>query len=324
LELKGEIMALPKQVEQQLKEIEEMEKALTVEPEGQPETQEPVEPTVEAQPTEPVEPVAVETKVEDDWAQKYRTLKGHFDAEVPRLHQQNKELVNQLQQLQEHVRALSEKPQQQQTQDERLVTDKDEEAFGADLIDVQRRIAKEVMRDLVAPMKKELEARDSRIAQLETMLTKTSGDVTTLTFEQRLERAIPDFTTINTDPKWVAWLDEADPYTNLPRRNYAEYVYSQGDVEKLKQIVEFYKTASGQSNVNAERQQRQTELNRQVQPTRTASASSVPQGQKLYTESDAARLFHKVRELNLKGKYDEASQLEAELSAAYVEGRVRG
>jgi hypothetical protein len=37
-----------------------------------------------------------------------------------------------------------------------------------------------------------------------------------------------------------------------------------------------------------------------------------------------AAQFNKVRDLNLAKKYDEASKLEDELSAAYMEGRVRG
>jgi len=318
-------MALPKQVEQQLREIEDMEKALTVEPEGQSEPQEPVEQTAEVQPTEVVEqPSVVEPRpANDEWEQKYRSLKGHFDQEVPRLHQQNKELVSQLQQLQDQVRALSTAPQQPQV-DDRLVTDKDEETFGSDLIDVQRRVAKDVMRELVAPMKSELAARDTRIAQLEAMLNKTSGDVTSMSFEQRLERAVPDFEAINSDPKWINWLDEVDPFTGENRRSYAEYVYTQGNTDAVKRIVDLYKAAVGGAAPSQERQQRQTELSRQVQPTRSAATSTVPQGQKLYTEADASRLFHKVRELNTKGKHDEANQLETELTSAYLEGRIRG
>ena len=320
-------MALPKQVEQQMKEIEEMERALTAQSEGDA-TPEPVAETqpVQEQPTEPVEqaPVAEAKPVEptEDWAQKYRSLKGHFDAEVPRLHQQNKELLTQLQTMQAQIADLQ-KPKQQAV-DERLVSDEEEERYGADLIDVQRRVAKEVMRDMVKPLQDDLAKRDAKIAQLEAQLGKTSGDVTTLTFEQQLEKAIPNFAQLNTDPKWIAWLDEVDPYTQEPRRSYAEYVYGNGDVVKLKQIVGFYETSTNQQPQDQQRQQRQTELQRQVAPSRTATASTAPQGERFYTEAENNRMWNKVKELYSKGQNDEAAKIESELSQAMMQGRIRG
>lgn len=320
-------MAIPKQVEQQMKEIEELERSLTAQSEGieaQHEPQADSQP-VQEQPTEPVaqEPVAEAKPVETDWEQKYKSLQGHFNAEVPKLHQQNKELAGQVQAMQQQLAELH-KPKPQEPVEDRLVSEKDEEQFGADLIDVQRRVAKEVMREMVNPLKVELAQRDAKIAQLEASLGKTSGDVTAMSFEQQLERAIPDFTRINEDPKWVAWLDEIDPYTQEPRRSYAEWVYNQGDIAKLRKIVDFFKGSTGQQLQDQQRQQRQTELQRQVAPSRTATASTVPQGERFYTEAEISRLWNRVRELAIAGQNDEAAKLDRELSLAEVQGRVRG
>jgi len=319
-------MAMPKQVEQQLKEVEELERALTAQPEAASDEPQQSDPVAEAQPAQeqPTEPVAepvVEAKPVEDWEQKYRSLQGHFNAEVPRLHQQNKELASQLQAMQQQIADIQ-KPKQQPT-DDRLVTDEDVSQYGADLIDLQRRVTREVVREFVNPLKEELAQRDAKINQLETMLGKTGGDVATLSFEQRLERAIPDFPQLNADPKWIAWLDAVDDYTGEPRRAYAEYIYNQGNVDKLKQIVGFYKKATGQQAQDQQRQQRKTELERQTQPTRTASASSVPAGERIYTEAEFNRLWNKVRELYAKGQNDEANQLDIELTQATMQGRVR-
>lgn len=321
-------MALPKQVEQQLREVEEIERSLTVQPE-QTESETPVAEAQpegdanEAQPTNVVELKQPEVS-EETWQQKYHTLQGKFDAEVPRLHQQNKELAAQMQVLYQQLQTLQSQPQQQTTpQEDRLVTEKDEEAFGSDLIDVQRRIAKEVMRDMVKPLQSELAARDAKIAQLEAQLNKTGGEVTNMTFEQRLARAIPDFEAINNDPKWIAWLNEIDPYTDEPRRSYAEYVYNNGDIEKLTKVVKFYKESTGQQQQQQQRSQRQTELNRQTQPTRSATTSTPPVSDRTYTEPEWNRLWNKVNELHRKGNSAEAEQLENELSLAATQGRVR-
>lgn len=321
-------MALPKQVEQQLKEVEELERSLTAQPEAA-ETQ--TEPQTDPQPAEgtPTEATEQTNVVElkqpeptPDWEQKYKSLKGHFDAEVPRLHAQNKELAAQLQQLQQTVESLKQQPAPTAAEPERLVTADDEEHFGADMIDVQRRVAKEVMREYVTPLQGELKAAYAKIGELETALNRTGGEVATMTFEQKLSQTVPDFAEINADPKWIAWLDELDPYTGNPRRAWAEYVYNKGDVAAVKKVVDFYKS-SANPQVN-ERQVRQKELERQVTPTRANTASSTPSAaDRIYTEAEVNRLFNKVRELNVSGKYEEASRLENELSAAYMQGRVR-
>lgn len=322
-------MALPKQVEQQLREVEEMERALTVKPEEPLAETPPAASAVESAPTEVVvESQVVELKPSEppaDWEQKYRSLQGHFDREVPKLHAQNKELVTQLQGLQVQMDTLKPQPKAEDS----LVTEADVEAFGADLISVQRRIAREVMRESVAPLEAEIKQRDEKIAKLEAALQHTDGTVTAMSFEQKLAIAVPGFDQLNTDPKWIAWLDETDPYTGEPRRGFAEYVYGQGDVVKLKHVVDMYTKSSAAPAVDpqeTERQQRQTELQHQITPSRSSTASSTAPAAntRLYTEAEMVNQFSKVRTLNVAGKYDEAAKLEAELSDAYIQGRVRG
>lgn len=308
--------ALPKQVVQQQREVEEIEKQLYAQPaeaeqtDGAPVASEgaPAE-----TPTNEVPQNVVELKQEPptDWEQKYRTLKGMFDAEVPRLHEQNKDLARQLQTLSAQFDAMK-KPAEPAPA---LVTDKDVETFGSDLIDVQRRVVRE-------ELKSELDARDKRIAQLEAQLAQTGGQVETMSFEQRLNLRVPDFVKLNSDPAWVAFLNEVDPLTGEPRRAYAQAVYNAGDVERVAKVVDLFRSMQG--TPDATRAQAKRELERQVAPSRTATASAPVQGtEKFYTEAEMTRLFAKVRDLNIQGKYDEAQKLEAELSLAYVQGRVR-
>jgi predicted RNase H-like nuclease (RuvC/YqgF family) len=144
---------LPKQIADQLREAEELEKAM-----GQPEAEAPPEPVAEvveepgeSQEPEPTEEVtqevegpAVEVDVER-WEAKYKTLQSKYDAEVPRLHQQNRELSTQLEALQRQMTELaaSQKAEEPKQEIHRSVSEQDEETFGKDLIDLQRRIARD-------------------------------------------------------------------------------------------------------------------------------------------------------------------------------------
>ena len=118
-------MALPKQVQQQLDEVEELEKQLEAQGEetkAKPEVKKKKtskkakakDTEVEVTDDEPIEePVAVEATPADDsieevsesFKQKYATLRGKYDAEVPRLHQQVKELTDQMNAIREEAHA---------------------------------------------------------------------------------------------------------------------------------------------------------------------------------------------------------------------------
>lgn len=319
-------MALPKQVEQQLKEIEALEKQLMgeIDPPSQenpaPDPEPPAEPS-EPIPTEPPEPKPNENPApevpEETWQQKYKTLKGMYDAEVPRLHAQVKELQTFVAQLKQQAEAKPDPVQTTKTPNKRetLVTDEEVEAFGKDLIDVQRKVAREVAMEF----KEEIDALRAENSELRKQMQQTDSQIGEVSFEQRLYHLVPDWSAINADPKWVAWLDEFDPMLRAPRRAAAQGAYNASDAEGVAYYVNMFKDAHSTPAVD----QRQAELERQVQPTRSATSQTpVSQKGKTYTTRDVEKMFLKVKDLNIAHKYDDAKKLEAEIDAAYMEGRV--
>lgn len=320
-------MALPKQVEKQLKELEEIEKQLTAQPEEPPKVEEsppPEEPPkaeAEQQPeipetkpeAKPSEPVTQESSEDKTWQQKYRTLQGMYDAEVPRLHAQVKELQASMDKLRQEAEAKPTKVEEPKR--EKLVTDADVEAFGADLIEVQRKVAREVAMEF----KSEIEDLRAKNAELLKQIQQTGNQIGEVTFEQRLHRLVPDFAEINADPKWVAWLDEYDPLIRAPRRSIAQQAFNSGDAEGVAHYVKLFRDATTEPTVSA----KQTEVERQVQPTRSATAQTpVSQKGRMYTTKEVEKMFQKITSLNVSQKFDEAKKLEAEIDAAYMEGRV--
>ncbi len=318
-------MALPKQVEEQLKQIEELEKQLTAdatpapdepapeEPQPQPEAQQ-TQPEPEAKP-EPKPRETTSEVPEETWQQKYRTLKGMYDAEVPRLHAQVKELNHALAQVRQQLEAKPTAAPQPTYQQTSLVTEDDVEAFGKDLIEVQRKVAREVAMELKA----EVDALRSENENLRTQILQTGTQVGEVTFEQRLFQRVPNWAQLNADPKWIAWLDEFDPMLRGPRRAAAQAAYNANDADGVAYYVELFT----KQNAAPVQDTRQAELERQIQPTRTATAQTpVSQKGKVYSTRDIERMFLKVKDLNVANKYDEAKKLEAEIDAAYMEGRV--
>lgn len=319
-------MALPKQIAQQQKELEELEKQIAAQSEGKPaedttpETEDPppedtrgqqapvAEPVKEEKPTQPV----AQEISEDAWQQKYRTLEGKYSAEVPRLNAQVKELTAQLVQLQEAMKK-PEPPKEVEVQ--KLVTDADVEAFGSDLIEVQRKVAREVAMEF----KKDIDELRAENAKLRDQLTQTGSQVGAVSFEARLYQLVPDFEVINQDARWIAWLEESDPILRGPRKTVAQDAFNRGDAEAVRDYVNMFKSTIAEPTDN----KRKAELERQVQPNRSVS-SAPPSSQKgrSYTTKDIEKMFEKAAKLNATQKFDEAQKLEAEIDAAYMEGRV--
>ena len=317
-------MALPKQVQAQMAEIEAYEKALEAQQEPHPEeldTEAEVVATIEASP-ELVEAKPADTSPtdveEETFKQKYKTLTGKYDAEVPRLHQQVREMTEATKRLQEELKALKVEPTKPKEKVS-LVTDADRAEFGEELLDVQRRVAREVSQDYEG----RLEQQDVVIQKLEEKLQQTGNQVGEVGFSQRLNQAVPDFPQIDNDERWVSWLNEHDPMLRGPRRVQAQQAFDAGDVEAIAHYVNLWKETLAAPTAA---KSNQAELEKQVAPNRSANSvrtQSTTQNSKIYSPKDADRAWNKVRTLNTRGQYAEAEKLEADLSVAYIEGRVR-
>ena len=328
-------MALPKQVQAQLAEVEELEKTLKAREEPPKDAkaakaEDQTDTTVEA--TDPKTKEAPRpdnakpadtspTDVADDFEQRYRTLQGKYDAEVPRLHQQVKELTERVTQLVKAAEAP--KPAEPTKPKEKVsyVTDADRAEFGEELIDVQRRVAREV----AAEYQEQLEAQAKVIKDLEAKVSTTGSQIGQMGFSQKLAQLVPDFEKVDRDERWVAWLNGYDPMLRAPRRTQAKTAFDAGDAEAVAHYVNLWKSSVADTQEPA-KEKRQAELEKQVAPNRSANSArtqNVGKDAKVYSAREVEAAWTKIRVLNGRGQADEAAKLEAELTAAYLEGRVR-
>jgi hypothetical protein len=144
--------------------------------------------------------------------------------------------------------------------------------------------------------------------------------VSEASFEQRLYRMVPDFEAVNADPKWIAWLNEVDPLLRAPRSSVAQQAFNRGDAEGVAHYVAMFKQTVAPVEQKADKTE---ELERQLQPNRgaTSAPTASPKG-KVYTNADIEKMFRKAADLGTKGQTDAAKKLEAEIDAAFMEGRV--
>ena len=311
---------LPKAVQAQLDAAEALQAQL-VNPtpvEGNPE----VAPVTEAQAPQPVETVVQETRVtepnpDNNWEQRFRVIEGKYRAEIPRLHDQNRELSERLEQA---LKALEEKAQTP-VEEKKLVTDADVESFGEDMVDMVRRAAREEFDALAKKFAGELDKRFGAVAakveQTEQVVVKSAKDK----FWDAVDTKHADFEAVNSDPRWFAFLDTRIPGSRLTRRTLAEKAIAELDAEALIEQVGLFKESLPKAEPQQPTKPKPT-LNSQVAPNTSGASNPSPDPVgKIWTGAEyAAALDHRNMQRMSRADYD---ALVAEAETAFAEGRVR-
>ncbi|RPI15514.1 MAG: hypothetical protein EHM65_04045, partial [Acidobacteriales bacterium] len=298
-------MALPKAVQQQLEEADRLVAGINGEKTGEdssetnPENQQ-VDPSLEQtqDPPEnnqqPDNPVSQETKPQEvpdeKWAHKYHTLKGMYDAEVPRLHSQVREMQTQIQQLIADKATVEAKVAEVPKVDS-LITDEDKEAFGPDLIDLINRATESkvaTLRDREAELLSKISKLEGQLGNVEERQGISDKD----RFLMGLGQQVSDWEKINVDQGFLTWLQEVDPVYGIPKNVALNSAYENLDVSRVASIFNAYKQLVEPAAPVAP-VKRQQELQRQVAPTRTRSTSQPNDNmdRPVFTNSDIEEFY---------------------------------
>ena len=318
-------MALPRAVQQQIDDADALVAQLNGTQPVNPDTGEPIvtdpQPAPEPQP-QPIsqEPEPKPAVPEETWEQRYHSLKGKFDAEVPRLYAQTRELNDQIKQLiAENAIAKAQTSQPSPAPAKTLITEQDKEAFGSDLIDLIERATEQKLagnRDLEAQLRAEIDELKGKLGNVTERQVVSDKD----RYESALTNAVPDWEVLNVDQGFLNWLAEVDPVYGMPRQYALTNAYEALDATRTANIFNQYK----KSLAPAQNQQARPNLQSQVAPTRsrTSPAPTNPNVDKrVYTQQDIDAFYTEWR----RGFIDEAEavQIEKDIHAATTEGRIR-
>ena len=271
-----------------------------------------------------------DTKSEDETVlQKYRTLQGMYNAEVPRLHQQNKDLNGRVQQLEQLLASISSQPAKQQEQSvaaEKYITETDMSEYG-DSIDVMRRVSREELTPVaqrIAKIEKMLEQMQTSVVPKLENVAKQQAVSSEQRFWADLTAAVPNWREVNDSKEFQAWLLETDPLSGYTRQTYLEQAQNALDVNRVAQFFNVWlgstgKTSAAQSN----RRTVSSELEKQVAPGRARGAGAQSKGEaKKYTTEDIRQFFKDSAGGKYKGREAERDRIERDIFLAQREGRI--
>jgi hypothetical protein len=260
--------------------------------------------------------------------------------QVGQLTEVNAQLAGELQASQQlleqnlsHARTPSSHQHRQTGQShENLITPQDVDTYGAEMIDVVTRAARQAVQPEIDALKGENADLKKRV------ITGGQRDV-----QIALGQAVPNWVAVNRSPEFAQWLSLRNIYTGQVRRQMLNAAYSAADAPTVVQLFKDFLTevrATGGTPPASQNQQQQTAqpqgdpaprqpamaLETLAAPGRARPApgnAEVPAEKPIYTRAQISANYALRRRGAFNGRETEWNTLEADMIAAGNEGRVR-
>jgi hypothetical protein len=274
---------------------------------------------------EPPQPVQQPSPPSPDWEARYQTLQGKYNTEMAELRGQ----VRSLQDILATSQQQREQPREQPTHTGTTVPAADVDAYGQDLIDGVNRWVDARYATRIAELERRVGAAEQNgqsIRQLELHSAATS-------VEASLDRALPEWRSINVDPNFVAWLATEDPFSGQRRQDMITRAYESGNAARTLAFFQAY-----------QREHTAVSPSPTILPTQTAPAAdrlpladlAVPgraptaappapgaPSKRIWTTSEISAFYRQAQRGAYRDRPEEYARIEADIIAAPLEGRVR-
>jgi hypothetical protein len=235
------------------------------------------------------------------WKHKFEVLNGKYLAEVPRQ-------AEEIRSLRDMVEGLKEKSEKK---DEIIP----EETPGS-LSEF-----KEQFPDIYDAMLTMVDERTGKYKSEIDELRQELGKTTTITantaqekFEEKLSSKVEDWRELNTDPKFLDWLQEKDNYSGYKKMDLLRNAYSEGNVDRVALFFDTFKEKGGVSLNPTKINDSSKDLKGIASPDQRSKngAKEIVQ-KKVHTREDIKKLSDDMRTLMTQGKYEAAEKIEKQL-----------
>jgi hypothetical protein len=242
----------------------------------------------------------VDPKELKKWRDRYLTLKGKYDAEVPRLASQVKDLME---------KATSGTPKEKVEPDAKNEIDEFEEVYGTDFVNKIRKVIDQEVQTRIHPV-------TEKVDSIATMQDEAASE----SFKSYLDDNAVGWRDLwdGKDKGFIKFLGQKDP---MGLNTYGEYLTrfnNDWDAEGMTKIFNIYKENKPTKKSNDLSKEQEA----MIAPSRTKSTNTPTAGEKTIWTEETMKQFESD---DRNGKYsDEESQAKwADLLAAASEGRIR-
>lgn len=273
-----------------------------------------------------------------DWEQRYRTLQGKYDHEVPTLRGDVIRLTSQLDALQSTLNTLQtprEVTPPPAAPAAPTVPHEDVETYGEDLVTAARRWARAEVAGELDELKRqfgELKQTTTTVQQ-ETAQTRAQTQMQTMLAGLDGDPVIGgQWRAINVAPEFMTWLDQVDPFTGQQRMALLRDAFGRGDVVRTAAFFKAYlnehtapRTSEGGQPIPQPGAGQQPTLETFATPGRGSGPApgGAPADKRIWTQRDITAFYRDRTRGAYRDREAEAARLEQDIIDAAAEGRIR-
>jgi len=288
-----------------------------------------------------------------DYEHKYKTLQGMYEglngeSDILRkqLEDANRSIAalqaQQVQQAQvqqaqmQQAQGVPGAVQQPPTPAEPLVTEADSQEYGADLIDLVRRVVREESRNPSGQVDEKLRALELAVGQLQNVAPKVANveraqaQTAEQMFWSGLSTQVPNWDAINRDVSFKEWLLQPDPLTGQQRQSVLMSAQRALDVSGVAKVFQLWLAESGSSLGGAANQPgvagnaARGELDAQIAPGISRAVPQPQQQQQVapVSRDEITKFYDDVRRGLYANKEVERAQFEKRIFDASSAGKI--
>ena len=266
----------------------------------------------------------------EDYKQKYLTLQGMYNTDVPKLRTQAQDYekrIKNMESLLASMKPVEAAPSALEVTAGSIVTEDDVKEYG-EALEVMRRVSREEL----GPIMRKLKELESTLDSFKEVVPKVDRIVTgqAKTAEQqfwnKIDKAIPNWKAINGHQDFVTWLFSADPMTGQARQDLLDDAQKKADADR---VIHIFKTWIGETGYGEDSEtevahvESNTELESQVAPGKGRGGGHISKGEKpSFTRAEIGAFYGNVAKGAFKGRDAERIKIESDIFQAQQDGRV--
>lgn len=280
-----------------------------------------------------------------NWENRFKALKGRYEADTRR----SREIEQRLGTLTSEVEQLRSRPAAQEADlvPPQLLSQKEIEEYGPDLVDVIKRAAQEAVMPMFGTLAKEVGHLKGRADNTE----NETGRQFLVRMNGAMDATVPGWDEINRDPRFIDWTKRNDVYSGLNRQEMLQKAWYAGDSNR---VAAFFRgflaeeaatdpaaadarqramaaangghapypgTGAGPASPSPAQAPRVT-LESLAAPGRARAAVAPPAGKPVWTADGISQFYLDCAQGKFRGREAERAATEADLMSAQREGRI--
>ena len=207
-----------------------------------------------------------------------------------------------------------------------MLTEEDQEAYGADFIETMKRAALEAVQGELGSLRQE----NAQLRQVVGGVGQRQEDAAYDAMIASLSAQAPGWRELNEDTAFLGWLDQMDVFAGTARRALFNNAMASHDVPRVAAFFNQYKTEAAAIGAVSEpvsptpRRGGTVSLDTMVSPGAGASggADATSAQDRQWSESDIGAFYEQVRKGAYRGREADRQRTEQSIHTAATQGRV--